>query len=185
MNKIALISLSLILALVVGLAGCGGEGLVTQTVLVNQTQTVTQPGQTVTRAIIQIVTKTATVTTTPLPITTASPPITVTTTVTQEPPPPEQAYLVTDELSFIITEKTDYYWYFSWQVTIKNMTSYAVYIYIDVDFLDKDGFLIDWDFKSNYFNPNKEGTLRGLCLIDASVAPDVVEAVLGEVNLLY
>ncbi len=187
MNKIVLISVSLILALVVGLAGCGGERLVTQTVLITTTITLAPVMETVTTMVE--VTKTVTVTETVTTmvdsstVTVTSPPVTDTVTETTvvtkttTPTQPSHVYQVVEDISYIITEKSSNYWYFSWKVTIKNMHFEELTLYIEVNFLDSDGFSLEWGNDISTFNPGETKTIYGEEMIGADIAGNVVKAV--------
>ena len=186
MKKIILISISLILALVVGLAGCGGE-TVTKTFEITKTKTVTDK-QTVTETVTTMVeftrsaavtsppvTDTVTETITPAPLT-----IKETTVVTQTvtPTQPSPVYQVVENISYIITEKSRNYWYFSWKVKIKNMHFEELNLFIDVDFLNSDGFSLERAPESSKFNPGETKTILGSRMISADIAGDVVKAVI-------
>ncbi len=178
------------------LSACtGGEirtQTVTQTQTITQTQTVTQSGNadsTATPSIVTITTtsppitittatpSTVTITTTSPPITVTSPPITITTTITTTPPAPAEVFLVTKELSYIVTNKTTSYWYFSWQISVKNMTTQSLTAYIEVHFLDAQGFSLEWTNDIVTFAPQEERTMLGEVMVEASIAPNIVSAI--------
>jgi len=187
MKKIALISISLILALMVGLAGCGGGTetvTTTETVSVPTTITPAPVTETVTTMVeftrsaavtSPPVTDTVTETITPAPLT-----IKETTVVTQTvtPTPPSPVYQVVENISYIITKKSSNYWYFSWKVTIKNMHFEEIKLYLDIDFLNSAGFSLEWDIESSTFNPGETKTILGSRMISADIAGDVVKAVI-------
>ncbi len=135
--------LAMVLVTTLILSACtGGETgtqTVTQTQTITQTQTVTESGNADSTA----TPPTVTITTTSPPVTIASPPITITTTITVTPPPPAEPFLVTEELSYIITQQDANFWYFSWQIAIKNMTSEVSTLYFEIHFLDAEGFLLE------------------------------------------
>ena len=77
-------------------------------------------------------------------------------------------------LTYNITEKGETWWKFAWQATLKNNTSHQVEFFIEVNFLDKDGFIVDDDIENpSTFNPNEQRVVRGYALIDIEIAPDV------------
>ena len=190
MKKIVLIIISLILVLVVGLAGCGGE-TVTKTFEITKTKTVTDK-QTVTETVTTMVefTRSAAVTSPPVTDTvtdtvteTVTPaPLTVkeTTVVTQTvtPTQPSPVYQVVENISYIITEKSSNYWYFSWKVTIKNMHFEEIKLYLDIDFLNSLGFSLERDLESSKFNPGETKTILGSRMISADIAGGIVKAVI-------
>jgi hypothetical protein len=158
------------------LSACGSPPAETVTVTpppITVTQTITQPGNADSTA----TPPTVTITVTSPPITIASPPITITTTITATPPPPAEPFIVTEELSYIITQQDANFWYFSWQITIKNMTSEALSLYFEIHFLDAEGFLVEWDNELTELNPQEEKTFRGTTMVDASIAANIVRAV--------
>lgn len=92
---------------------------------------------------------------------------------TSPPPSPKYNWEFTG-LSYKVTEKCESWWKFAWQATLKNNTSHQVEFFITVNFLDKDGFIIDYDvINPSIFNPNEQRVVRGFDLIDIEIAPDV------------
>ena len=136
-----------------------------------ETATVTAPPITVTAPLITV---------TAPPITVTAPPITITVT----PSPPAELYIVTENLSYKITEKTTNYWYYSWQISIKNMTSQALTLYIEIHFLDAEGFSVEWDNDIVELNSQEEKTLRGTAMVSVPLAADIVGAV-ADIEFLY
>lgn len=84
-----------------------------------------------------------------------------------------------------IIEKNDMWWKFSYQVTVKNNTSYVVKFFITVNYLDQQGYIVD-DSLANppEFEPREQRTVRGYCLIDTEIAPDV-RSIEAEVSSAY
>ena len=140
---------------------------------VTSTVTVTTPPITVTAPPITVTPPPITVTAIPPTVTATAPPITITVT----PPPPAELYIVTENPSYKITEKSTNYWYYSWQISIKNMTSRALTLYIEIQFLDADGFIVEWTNDIVELNSQEEKTLRGTAMVDASIAANIVRAV--------
>lgn len=107
----------------------------------------------------------------------ASPPITITATITTTPPAPAESLFITSDIAYIITEKSSNYWYFSWQVSIKNMTLQSLTAYIEVHFLNAQGFSLEWTNDIVEFAPQEEKVIRGEEMVDSSIAPGIVGAV--------
>lgn len=108
---------------------------------------------------------------TPPPESTYTPP-----PVTTPEPEPESDWQATD-LEYKIIEKNDSWWKFSWQFKLKNNTSSSGVYFITVNFLDRNGFIVDYDIDSpSKFNPGEQRTVRATTLIDTDVAPDVKSA---------
>ena len=77
-------------------------------------------------------------------------------------------------LTYSITEKVETWWKFAWQATLKNNTSHQVNFFIEVNFLDEDGFIVDDDMENpSTFGPNEQRVVRGYALINTEIAPDV------------
>ena len=127
-----IVSLMLILA-------CSSGGTITHTTTQTKEVTTTASASTITLTITS-----PPITVTSPPVTVTSHLITITDTITTTPPAPEESFLVTSDIAYIITEKSTNYWDFSWQVTVKNMTSQSLTAYIEVHFLDSEGFSIEW-----------------------------------------
>lgn len=166
-GKIKAIFLSIIILATPLFSACvSGEPITytsTQTQTITQTQTVTIP--------ITITTTPPTITQTVTP-----PPITITTTVTVIPPASTQTFLITKAISYIITNWNDHYWYFSWQITVKNIATQSMTAYIEVHFLNAQGFSLDWTNEIVTFTPQEEKTILGEKIVEASIAPDIVSA---------
>ena len=135
--------------------------------------TVTSPPITVTAPTVTAIPPTVTVTVTPPPITITAPPITITVT----PPPPAELYIITENLSYRIMETSTNYWDYSWQISIKNMTCQTLALYIELQFLDADGFIVEWTNDIVEFNSQEEKTLRGTAMVDVAIAANIVSAV--------
>lgn len=86
-------------------------------------------------------------------------------------------------LRYKITEKGENYWYFSWQATIKNNTFSSVEFFVHVNFVDKDGFIIDWTIETLVLNPKEQRSIKGTEMIEAELASGVKRAELGEVSV--
>ena len=96
-------------------------------------------------------------------------------------PSPKYNWEISD-VTYKITEKGENYWYFSWQVTIKNNMSSGMDFFIYVNFVDKDGFIIDYDVESLVLNSKEQKSLKGILMIKAELASDVKRAELGDVS---
>ena len=94
-------------------------------------------------------------TTTPEPEATTPPPA-------QTSPPTEPQYnWEISGLTYRITEKAETWWKFSWQATLKNNTSHQVNFFVDINYLDRDGYIIDSGIiNPPIFNPNEQRTVR-------------------------
>lgn len=98
------------------------------------------------------------------------------------PPSPKYNWEVVD-LSYKITEKGETWWKFSWQATVKNNTTSVVEFYIDVHFVDKDGFIVDDDIiNPSAFSPKEQRLVKGYALVDIDIAPDILGIELGDVD---
>lgn len=85
-------------------------------------------------------------------------------------------------LRYTIIEKNNSWWKFSWQLTLKNNTTSVVDFYIYVNFLDRNGYIIDDDIENpSHFAPKEQRGIKGYTLIDTELAPDVkdIEAILS------
>lgn len=77
-------------------------------------------------------------------------------------------------LKYTVTEKNEIWWRFSWQLSLKNNTSSIVDFFVNVSFLDRNGFIIDDDIAyPPEFAPKERRTIKGYALIDAELAPNV------------
>lgn len=77
-------------------------------------------------------------------------------------------------LNYEITEKTPAWWKFSWQATLRNNMTSTVDFFINVKFLDQEGFVVDDDIVNPpVFGPGEQRDIRGFVLIDIDIAPDV------------
>ncbi len=86
-------------------------------------------------------------------------------------------------LKYQITEKTNSWWKFSWQATLKNNTSSVVEFYITVNFLDRSGYIVDDDIEIPLvFSPGEQRVVRGYTLIDVDIASDVHDIEVAEVT---
>ena len=115
----------------------------------------------------------------PIPSPTITPTPSPTTPTT--PSAPQYNWEITN-LRYKITEKSENYWYFSWQATVKNNTSSKMEFFIYVNFVDKDGFIIDYDVESLALNPKEQKSIKGILMIKAELASDVKRIELGEVS---
>lgn len=117
-----------------------------------------------------------------------SPPPTPTPTPTPTPIPtpttpsaPQYNWEITN-LRYKITEKGENYWYFSWQATVKNNISSSIDFFVQVNFVDKDGFIIDWDIESLVLNPKEQRSIKGTQMIEAELASGIKRIELGDVS---
>ena len=113
-----------------------------------------------------------------------SPTITPTPSLTPTPsatPSPKYNWEISN-LHYKITEKSSNYWYFSWQAIIKNNTSSKMEFFVNVNFVDKDGFIIDWTIESLVLNPKEQRSIKGIEMIKAELASGVKRIELGEVS---
>jgi len=101
---------------------------------------------------------------------------TVTITVSSTPQSPAQKYSITQDISYIITKKNDSFWTFSWQFSMKNMTSESASTYIEIHFLNNQGYSLEYDLYVGDFASMEERVIRGESLIDTELAPQVVDA---------
>ncbi|NQS97161.1 MAG: SH3 domain-containing protein [candidate division Zixibacteria bacterium] len=75
-----------------------------------------------------------------------------------------------------VTESNDVWWKYAWQFTVKNSDSESIVFSATIEFLDKDGFVIDTDCEYNLYVPgNKEKTFRGYALINIPGATKVAQ----------
>ena len=129
-------------------------------------------------------------TTTPTTPPTTPPTTTPTTTPPPAPPEPEPPVVVppaeipqweSSDLKYKVTEKNQVWWKFAWQVTLKNNTAYKIQFFVDVYFLDEDGFIIDDDIEALTIPPGGTAIVRGAALIDTEIAP-LVDSMEGSVT---
>jgi len=114
---------------------------------------------------------------TPTPIPTPSPPPSPSPT----PSTIQKDWEITN-LRYKITEKSDNYWYFSWQATLTNNTSSGMEFFVYVNFVDKDGFIIDYAIETFTLNPMEQKSIKGSEMIKAELASDVKRIELGDVS---
>ena len=77
-------------------------------------------------------------------------------------------------LRYTVIEKNDMWWKFSWQLSLKNNTSSIVNFFLAVNFLDRNGYIIDDDLENPpQFAPKEQRVIKGYALIDTDLAPDV------------
>lgn len=77
-------------------------------------------------------------------------------------------------LRYTIIEKNNSWWKFSWQLTLQNNTSSVVNFFIDVNFLDRNGYIVDYDIENpSDFAPKEQRVIKSTILIDTELAPDV------------
>ena len=117
---------------------------------------------------------------TPSPIITPTPSPTSTPTPSATPSP-KYNWEITN-LRYKITEKSDNYWYFSWQATLTNNTSSGMEFFVYVNFVDKDGFIIDYAIETFTLNPMEQKSIKGSEMIKAELASDVKRIELGDVS---
>jgi len=80
-------------------------------------------------------------------------------------------------LRYTVIEKNDSWWKFSWQLSLKNNTSSIVDFFIYVNFLNRNGYIVDDDIENpSHFAPKEQRVIKGYALIDAELAPDVTDA---------
>ena len=114
---------------------------------------------------------------TPTPIPTPTPSPTPTPT-----PSPKYKWEIVD-LTYKVTEENPSWWKFSWQAMVKNNTNSSVEFFITVNFLDKDGFIIEDDTENPIdFRPLEQRVIKGYSLIDTEIASDVKRIELGNVS---
>lgn len=112
----------------------------------------------------------------PKPIPTPEPVPVPTPTPSPTPPSsPKYNWEILD-LSYKVTEKASIWWKFSWQATLMNNTSSTVDFFINVNFLDQQGFIVDDDIENPpLFSPGEQRVIRGFALIDIDIARDVYD----------
>lgn len=75
-----------------------------------------------------------------------------------------------------VTERNDTWWKFAWKVTVKNMSASAVVVRATMEFLDKDGFIVDTDDGDGMVvPPNGQETASGFALITMPSATTVAK----------
>ena len=73
-----------------------------------------------------------------------------------------------------ITERNNVYWQFSWRLTVKNNLPRKIVLNGQIEFHDKDGFIVDDDSVYNLvLDANSQDTFTGKDMIDISIAPNV------------
>lgn len=88
-------------------------------------------------------------------------------------------------LRYTIIEKNNSWWKFSWQLTLQNNTPSVVNFFIYVNFLDRNGYIVDYDIKSpSHFAPREQRVIKGSILIDTELAPDIKD-VEAEIESAY
>lgn len=104
---------------------------------------------------------------------------------TATPTPRPQKNWEISNSRYTITEKNDSWWKFSWQLTLKNNTSSIVNFFVTVNFIDRNGFIIDDDMENPpEFGPKERRTIKGYVLIDTELAPNVKD-IEAEVSSAY
>ena len=151
---------------ILGLASCDGGQTRTQIQTVTHTSTLTQ---TTIREMptTSTVTETATVTITS----------TATVTVTVNPIPTDHRYQITSPVIYEITQQTSTYWYFSWNMSIKNLDSLGIELGITINFVDKDGNIMEWDNELVLIGAGQTKTIFGQTIIPAGNALNVTSAI--------
>ena len=88
-------------------------------------------------------------------------------------PRPQKNWEITN-LKYTVTEKNEIWWKFSWQLSLKNNTSSIVDFFVNVSFIDRNGFIIEDDVANPpEFAPKERRTIKGYALIDTELAPNV------------
>lgn len=83
-------------------------------------------------------------------------------------------------LRYTIIEKNDTWWKFSWQLTLKNNTTSVVNFFIYVNFLDRNGYIVDDDIENpSDFAPKEQRVIKSTILIDTELASDVRDVEAG------
>jgi len=119
------------------------------------------------------------------PETTPSPTATPTSSPSPSPTPTIVENWKIYNIRYQVTEKNDTWWKFSWQLTLKNNTSSIVNFLVNVNFVDRNGFIIDDDINNPpEFTPKEQRTIKGYALIDAELAPNVKDME-AEVGMAY
>jgi len=150
---------------VAGLASCTAGQTRTETQTVTQTTTLTQ---TTTREIPTTVTVTQTATQT---ITT-----TATVTVTINPVPTDHRYEIIDPIAYQITQQTSTYWYFAWNISIKNLDTADMQLMLTINFIDKDGIVLHSDNQLTTIGAGQIRTVFGQTMIPADKAVNIISA---------
>jgi hypothetical protein len=90
-------------------------------------------------------------------------------------PPPLPAYDVeVVGVDSKVTESNSSWWKCAYTIKIKNNGSSAVSVKAKMQWLDKEGFVIDDDYKYDvYVGVGQTTTVQDYDLIDASVAPNI------------
>jgi hypothetical protein len=147
---------------IVVLSGCGGVQTQTETQTVTQNSTLTQ---TVTRDVPTTVTVTVTST------------MTSTVTVTANPIPTDHRYQIIQPVSYQITQQTTTYWYFSWTISIKNLDSQGLEFAITVNFVDKDGAVMESGRGQKLIGAGQTQAIFGQTMVPADKALNVISAI--------
>jgi hypothetical protein len=88
-------------------------------------------------------------------------------------PPPAEPLRVTD-VAMRITETNDVFTRFSWQATLTNQTGQPLEFSVDAQFLDADGFVLDYDRVYAVSVPAQSAIhISDFALITHDVAPQV------------
>jgi len=83
-------------------------------------------------------------------------------------------------LRYTIIEKNDTWWKFSWQLTLKNNTTSVVNFFVYVNFLDRNGYIVDDDIENpSDFAPKEQRVIKSTILIDTELASDVRDVEAG------
>jgi hypothetical protein len=62
----------------------------------------------------------------------------------------------------------------AWKLVVKNLSNTSIVFHASIEFLDKDGFIVDDTFESNLLLPAKsQQTYTGYTLIDAPLVPSI------------
>jgi hypothetical protein len=101
----------------------------------------------------------------------------ITQTVTVTPAIPSPSYSITNNVSYIITQKTDSYWYFSWQITIKNLSYDENTIYVEINFLNNAGYTLEMTNEIVTLAQYEEKTIVGEEMVEADNAANIVSAI--------
>jgi hypothetical protein len=92
-------------------------------------------------------------------------------------PVPDRQYFEVIDVSMRVTEKSDDYWRVAWKVKVRNNSTTSVSEAIKVQFVDRDGFEIDYDFERNVYVPGGQSKdVTGNMLIKAGAAATITRA---------